>query len=227
MRPSMTPPCTARHLENGVLLHRRETDAGKLWFLENTGAERADVDLSEIAEGLPHHVLRSRRQRSARSSWTGRSAARRWTFTRRSSPAFWKRRTETIIVAYDPDSDPKFAATPGDPVHVRRHQTPEGRTQTFLTLTPGQMDADLVRRRRHCLPRRVLPARDGERRGRRTACRARPTCGSTRPAPGRHCQSPIRPCPPRPSWNTGRAHPPTRKRSRTMTRRAGRRCTTR
>jgi len=137
--PVYDPAQHRRTLAGGVLLHRRETDSGKLWFLENTGAERADVDLSEIAEGLPHHV--------SVPAGTVRPLVLDWSvggtvidFYAPIITRVLEAPGETIIVAYDPDSDPKFAATPGDPVHVRRHETPEGRTQTFLTLTSGQMD---------------------------------------------------------------------------------------
>ena len=137
--PVYDPAQHCQTLSSGVLLHRREADGGKLWFLENKGTERADVDLSEIAEGLPHHVTVP--------AGTVRPLVLNWSIGGTSMDFYAPIIThvleapdETIIVAYDPDSDPKFAATPGDPVHVRRHQTPEGRTQTFLTLTPGQMD---------------------------------------------------------------------------------------
>ena len=137
--PVYDPAQHCQTLSSGVLLHRREADGGKLWFLENKGTERADVDLSEIAEGLPHHVTVP--------AGTVRPLVLNWSIGGTSMDFYAPIIThvleapdETIIVAYDPDSDPKFAATPGDPVHVRRHQTPEGWTQTFLTLTPGQMD---------------------------------------------------------------------------------------
>ena len=132
----------ARHcqtLTGGVLLHKRETDAGKLWFLENKGEARAEVDLSEIAPGLPHHVsVPAGSVRPLVLDWSvGGTPV---DFYAPIITRVLETPTETVVVAYDPDSDPKFAATPGDPVHVRRHVTPAGRTQTFLTLTPGQMD---------------------------------------------------------------------------------------
>ena len=137
--PVYDPALHRQTLAGGVLLHRRETDAGKLWFLENKGGERADVDLSEIAAGLPHRITVP--------AGTVRPLVLDWSvggtpmdFYAPIITRVLEAPGETIIVAYDPDSDPKFAATPGDPVHVRRHETPEGRTQTFLTLTPGQMD---------------------------------------------------------------------------------------
>ena len=42
-------------LNEGVLLHRRETDAGKLWFLENRKDQSVTIDLSQVADRLPHH----------------------------------------------------------------------------------------------------------------------------------------------------------------------------
>ena len=137
--PVYDPALHCQTLENGVLLHRRETDAGKLWFLENKSAERADVDLSALAEGLPHHVhVPANTVRPVLLDWSVGGTP--MDFYAPIVTRVLETETETIVVAYDPDSDPKFAATPGDPVHVRRHETPEGRTQTFLTLTPGQMD---------------------------------------------------------------------------------------
>ena len=137
--PVYDPALHRQTLANGVLLHQRETDGGKLWFLENGGEERADVDLSEVAEGLPHRV--------SVPAGTVRPLVLDWSIGGTPMDFYAPVITrvleapgETIIVAYDLDSDPKFAATPGDPVHVRRHETPEGRMQTFLTLTPGQMD---------------------------------------------------------------------------------------
>ena len=137
--PVYDPVRHCQTLTSGVLLHRRETDVGKLWFLENKGDERADVDLSEIAEGLPHHVpVPAGTVRPLVLDWSVGGTP--MDFYAPVITGVLEAPGETIIVAYDPDNDPKFAATPGDPVHVRRHQTPEGRTQTFLTLTPGQMD---------------------------------------------------------------------------------------
>jgi len=137
--PVYDPALHRQTLASGVLLHRREMEAGKLWFLENKGEERADVDLSEIAEGLPHHVTVP--------AFSVRPLVLDWSvggtpmdFYAPIITRVLEAPNETIVVAYDPDSDPKFAATPGDPVHVRRHRTPAGRTQTFLTLTPGQME---------------------------------------------------------------------------------------
>ncbi len=137
--PVYDPALHCQTLPDGVLLHRRETESGNLWFLENPTDTRAEVDLSLVAPGLPHHVgVPARTVRPLILDWSVGGTP--MDFYAPIITRILETSDETIIVAYDPDSDPKFAATPGDPAHVRRHTSPTGRAQTFLTLTPGQMD---------------------------------------------------------------------------------------
>lgn len=137
--PVYDPALHCQALSEGVLLHRRETKEGKLWFLENRGEERVEIDLSQVSEGLPHRIsVPAGKVRPLVLDWS--IGGTPIDFYAPIITQVMEAATETLIIAYDPDSDPKFAATPGDPVHVRRHVTPEGRTQTFLTLTPDQMD---------------------------------------------------------------------------------------
>ncbi len=138
--PVYDPALHCQVLDGGVLLHRRETEAGKLWFLENPTETRAEVDLSQVGPDLPHRIgVPARTARPLVLDWSVGGTP--MDFYAPIITQILETSDETVIVAYDPDSDPKFAATPGDPAHVRRHTSPTGRAQTFLTLTPGQMDS--------------------------------------------------------------------------------------
>ncbi len=125
-------------LAEGVILHRREAESGKLWFLENTGGEDVSVNLSPLGDHLPHHVrVGANSVRPVLLDWN--IGGTPMEFYAPVITQVLETQTETIVVAYDPDNDPKWAATPGQPVHVRRTTAPDGRAQTFLTLTPAQM----------------------------------------------------------------------------------------
>ncbi len=136
--PVYDPEQHQQILREGVVLHRRETMDGSLWFLENTTDARIDVDLSQIEMTLPHRI--------AVSAHTVRPLVLNWrlggTLMEFYAPIIVRvleTSSETVVVAYDPDNDPHWAATPGEPVHVRRTTSPSGRTQTFLTLTSEQL----------------------------------------------------------------------------------------
>ena len=125
-------------LKEGVLLHRRETVQGKLWFLENNHGEAVTVDLSQMGGDLPHHVhVPPSSVRPVLLDWS--LGGTTMEFYAPIITRVIETGEETIVVAFDPDSDPHWAATPGEPVHVRRTSAPNGRTQTFLTVTKEQM----------------------------------------------------------------------------------------
>lgn len=136
--PVYDPAQHRQELPGGVLLHRRETDAGRLWFLENPTDTSADVDLSQLQDDLPHSLTVA--------AGTVRPVVLDWSVGGTTMDFYapvivrvLEQPNETVVVAYDLDNDPHWAATPGEPCHVRRTTAPDGRTQTFLTLTPDQL----------------------------------------------------------------------------------------
>jgi len=136
--PVYDPALHLQTLAEGVLLHRRETAQGKLWFLENGSDDPVEADLSQLGDGLPHRVrVPANGVRPVLRDWT--IGGTTIDFYAPIITRVIKTPGETIVVAYDPDNDPKWAATPGEPVHVRRTTAPDGKTQTFLTLTEAQM----------------------------------------------------------------------------------------
>lgn len=136
--PVYDPIQHRQELAEGVLLHRRETAQGKLWFLENRSEVAVEVDLSQVQPDLPHRLpVAPQSVRPVVIDWT--VGGTRMDFYAPVIVQVLEQPNETVVVAYDPDNDPHWAATPGEPCHVRRTDGPGGRPQTFLTLTAGQM----------------------------------------------------------------------------------------
>lgn len=136
--PVYDPALHRQELPDGVLLHLRETEAGRLWFLENPTDTTVDVDLSRLQDDLPGSVpVAAGSVRPLVLGWSVNGT--RMDFYAPVIVRVLEQPNETVIVAYDLDNASHWAATPGEPCHVRRTTAPDGRAQTFLTLTPDQL----------------------------------------------------------------------------------------